>query len=63
MYGLVDLCFDLLVFLNEVLILANSERSRLKLPVLLNEALQMLSAFLSFNLPLPQLFFRPHKLV
>ena len=52
---LVDLGFDVLVPLDQVLVLSNSEGPCLQLPVFLNQPLQMLPPFLTLYLPLLQL--------
>ena len=55
MYRFVDLLLDLLVPLYEVLVLTNGERSRLQLPILRYQTLQMPSPFFTLCLALLQL--------
>ena len=55
MYRFVDLLLDFLVPLYEVLVLANGERSRLQLPILRYQTLQMPSPFFTLGLALLQL--------
>ena len=55
MYRFVDLLLDLLVPLYEVLVLTNGECSRLQLPILRYQALQMPSPFFTLCLALLQL--------
>ena len=55
MYRFVDLLLDFLVPLYKVLVLANGERSRLQLPILRYQTLQMPSPFFTLCLALLQL--------